>query len=87
MFQQPYHETYTNEWIFCFVIIQETISENDNKEANYEGDEEQQIQVNFVRKPEAATVGVLLKKLLLKMLQISQENTCEICRIFKNTYF
>ena len=76
MFQQPYHETYTNYWIFCFVIIQETISENDNKEANYEGDEEQQIQVNFVRKSEAATVGVLLKKLLLKMLQISQENTC-----------
>ena len=51
---------------------------------------------------EAATGGVLLKKVFLKISQISQENTCvddysketpiqeipcEICKFFKNKYF
>ena len=42
---------------------------------------------------EAATGGVLLQKVFLKIWQISQKNTCvgissyKICEIFKNTYF
>ena len=39
--------------------MQETISENGNKEENDEGDEEQQVQVNFLLKPEVVTIDVL----------------------------
>ena len=34
-----------------------------------------------------ATGGVLLKKVLLKILQIPQVLSCEIRKNFKNTYF
>ena len=42
--------------------------------------------------PEAATWGVLRKKVFFKMSQNSQETpvpeeTCEFCKIFKNTSF
>ena len=36
---------------------------------------------------EAATSGVLLKKLFLKILQKSQENTYEICEILISNFF
>ena len=39
--------------------MQETISENVNKEENDEGDEEQQVQVSFLLKPEVVTIDVL----------------------------
>ena len=42
--------------------------------------------------PEAATVGVLRKKAFFKISQIHRKlcargNTCEFCKIFKNTFF
>ena len=43
--------------------------------------------------PEAATVGVLREKIFFKISQNSQKtpvargNTCEFCKIFKNTFF
>ena len=59
--------------------------------------------LKFYYKPEAATVGVLWKKVFLEISQNSQENTCardsflikvsgtgfscEICEISKNTFF
>ena len=36
---------------------------------------------------EAATRGVLCKKVFLEISENSQENTCEFCEISKNTFF